>query len=122
MTYLILIVALLFVAIVALGLWADRTNLRKDVEFLKQENNDLRQETSDSRRETSDLRREMLDKGLAAVERELILMEERDNAIANLAVVLKADPIPFNKVAVELGLHGVVYRFHSLEDPKEITA
>lgn len=50
------------------------------------------------------------------------LRQERDNALSNLAVVLTADPIPFNKVAVELGLHGVVYQFHSLEDPKEITS
>lgn len=47
---------------------------------------------------------------------------ERDNAVDNLAVVLQADPIPFNHVAVELGLNGVVYQFHSLEDKKEITA
>lgn len=51
------------------------------------------------------------------------LRAERDNAVENLAVVLKADPIPFNHVAVELGLNGVVYQFHSLEEKKkEISA
>lgn len=108
MLYLILGILILVSLIVNLGQWLAKREADKNVEFLVSENIDIRIDSQE--------------RGLRAFEAILQAEEERDNAIANLAIVLKADPAPFNKVAVELGLHGVVYRFHSLEDTKEITA
>ena len=48
--------------------------------------------------------------------------QELRDARDNLTMVLASEPTPFNDIAVEIGLHGVVYQFHALEDVKEITA
>lgn len=49
------------------------------------------------------------------------LEEERDNAYKCLELALNASPSQFNDVDVELGIHGVIYQFHSLDKEVEAT-
>jgi FtsZ-interacting cell division protein ZipA len=90
MLYVILIILIAVLAIVVLALWVELRQKRNQVEGLDEENVELYRDLQEAR-------------------------EERDRAVDNLTVVLKADPTPFDHVATELGLHGVVYQFRSEE-------
>lgn len=115
MLYSILIALIVAALLLSLGLWLRWRESKQEISLLEEENDELRAEARDHDQAylaTVNLLYQQIED----------TQQELQQARDNLSMVLTSEPTPFNHVAVELGLHGVVYQFHSLEDTKEITA
>lgn len=115
MLYFILIALILASLLVILGFWLRLREKNQEILFLEEESMGLRAEAREHDQAylaTVNLLYEQIEE----------TQQELQEARNNLSMVLTAEPVPFNQVAVELGLHGVVYQFLSIDDTKEITA
>lgn len=97
----LLVIALITLAAMYLVLAMKARQLRKDFEFL--------QETTAQEREAFQQSEDRL------VVLILDLEDRLANSYTSLKLALEATPGPFNDVQTELGIHGVIYQFRSLE-------
>lgn len=97
MLTILLLIALLTLAAMYVALALKARQLGKDFKFLKDE---MDQERDRHLRRELDYQEEIL-----------YLGDQLENAYTSLNLALGASPGPFNHVATELGVYGVVYQF-----------